>query len=390
MAAALSAGQRAGLEFISLREMVMLANRDAEYSDEELENLEPTSVYEGVNRELYRKGGVALTSDALRTQAMEQQKNLADRSLLSTKTIVLWAVTGAMAAGFIGSVIGWGVRSKQLVKEEAFLNNRQALKDLMHDNGWSNVTYKGKKIYYQRVADDVSDSTENVKDLTASVATAKWMSVGFAAATVILSVVSTYMSWKDLKDYYKVDFTPIPHYMVDEVSITYVNDKNEKVFKPNQAAYYEAVRCYRKEGDKNYKALDDCADLNGEVGQQWLALYVCKNPDEMQPILADSLKVVVGSNNIPAGYDNRGIHMFGSESAFNLNNKLYDWNQSAKSVFVYFKLDTSVTPGASTSGSAFSGGVMALIGVGCAGLGAALTALCMTAYGKRKKEPAAA
>ena len=357
MAAALSAGQRAGLEFISLREMVMLANRDAEYSDGELENLEPTSVYEGVNRELYRKGGVALTSDTLRTQAMEQQKNLADRSLLSTKTIVLWAVTGAMAAGFIGSVIGWGVRASQLAKEKGTLTLFKNATDGLQKTGkewvkvnpensvkfWKNsdqVTVDGI-VYDTDAAMEIKNRSDTaVKELAAKANTAKWMSVGFAAATVILSAVSTYMTWQDLKNYYKVDFTPIPHYMVDEVSITYVNDKNEKVFKPNQAAYYEAARCFRKEGDKNYKALDDCADLNGEVGQQWLALYVCKDSAEMQPILADSLKVVVGSNNIPAGYDNRGIHMFGSESAFNLNNKLYDWNQRAKSVFVYFKLDT--------------------------------------------------
>ena len=403
MAAALSAGQRAGLEFISLREMVMLANRDAEYSDVELEGLMTVSVYEGVNRELYRKGGVALTSDTLRTQAMEQQKNLADRSLLSTKTIVLWAVTGAMAVGFIGSAVAWGVRASKIASEKALLSSMdKAIDGVIITNDGAYRIMQGIEIpvntikvngvsYTPEAIDNAQERLEeSIDEMTSQFPTAKWMSVGFAAATVILSAVSAYMSWKDLKDYYKVDFTPIPHYMVDEVSITYVNDKNEKVFKPNQAAYYEAVRCFRKEGDKNYKALDDCADLNGEVGQQWLALYVCKNPDEMQPILADSLKVVVGSNNIPAGYDNRGIHMFGSESAFNLNNKLYDWNQSAKSVFVYFKLDTSVTPGASTSGSAFSGGVMALIGVGCAGLGAALTALGMTAYGKRKKEPAAA
>ncbi len=147
----------------------------------------------------------------------------------------------------------------------------------------------------------------------------------------------------------------------------------------------------RKVGDKNYKALTNCADLNGDVGQQWLALYACRNYREMQPILADSFKVVVGSNEIPAGYDNTGIHMFGSESAFNLNNKLYDWNQSAKSVFVYFQVDETAPVGeASTSGSAFSAGISAVCGVGGAGLGALVTALAMTANNKKKDKKAAA
>ena len=215
------------------------------------------------------------------------------------------------------------------------------------------------------------------------------MSVGFAAVTGIMSAVSAYMTWQDLKDHYKVDFSPIPHYMVDETSITYYNERGEKLVKENHAAYYDAVTCNRKESDRNFEALGNCADLNGDVGQQWLALYACKDYKEMQPILADSFRVVVGSSEIPAGYDNRGIHMFGSDSAFNLNSKLYDWNQSARSVFVYFKVDETAPLGdASTSGSAFSAGIVAVFGVCGVGLGALVTALAMTAVNKRKAKRA--
>ena len=90
LVASLSEGQRAGLEFIFLRELVMLSNRDAEYSAEDIEDLEATSVYEGVDRAIYTPGGVALTSDTRRSDALEREKNLADRGLLSTKTIVMW------------------------------------------------------------------------------------------------------------------------------------------------------------------------------------------------------------------------------------------------------------------------------------------------------------
>ena len=83
--------------------------------------------------------------------------------------------------------------------------------------------------------------------------------------------------------------------------------------------------------------------------------------------------------------------MFGSDTVFNLNNKFYDWNQDAKSIFFYYKLDTSVTPGeASTTGSVFSAGWVALIGIVCAGLGAAATAAAMNAYNKKKKPAPAA
>ena len=91
---------------------------------------------------------------------------------------------------------------------------------------------------------------------------------------------------------------------------------------------------------------------------------------------------VVGSTDIPAGYT-AGIHMFGSESAFNLNSNLYDWNNSAKSVFVYFKTDNSST---NTTGSNFTGGALALSGGAGLALGAVVTALAMKPKKKVKAE----
>ena len=379
MVAALSEGQRAGLEFLSLREFVMYANREMEYAADDLEDVEAVSVFDGIDRAIYKTGGVALTSDALRTDALKKQQNLADRSWLSTKTIVLYAVTGACLLGFIGSVIGFGVRSSQL-------KNAKNLADKARTFAHSVAREPDAP-----VRATISTNNQTVKRLTASTATAKWMAVGFAAVTFIMAGISAYATWQDLKDFYKVDYAPIPHYMVDETSITYTNERGEKLVKQNQAAYYEAATCFRKEGDKNYKALTNCADLNGDVGQQWLALYACRNYKEMQPILADSFKVVVGSNEIPAGYDNTGIHMFGSDSAFNLNSKLYDWNQSTKSVFVYFKIDETVPVGdTSTSGSAFSAGRIAVAAICGIAAGALVTAVCMTAVNKRKSKKATA
>ena len=415
LVAALSEGQRAGVEFISLRELVMIGNRDVEYQDSDLEDIIGTSVYAGVDRSLYEKGGVALTSDTLRTRALEKQRNKAELSWLSTKTIVLYAVTGACLLGFIGSIINWGVRAKRHADAAGML--KVITEDggkLIDDIGWDIDNLDAVQTNLEAEADVIAAEIENgttelVNDITnfeksgteiyqqeklvegfaAATATARWMAVGFAAVTFIMAGLSAWSTWQDLKNFYKVDFTPIPRYMVDEVSLTYTNERGETLIKRNEAAYYEAVTCFRKEGDKNYKMLGNCADLNGDVGQQWLALYACKNYREMQPILADSFKVVVGSNDIPAGYDNRGIHMFGSESAFNLNSKLYDWNQSAKSVFVYFKIDeTAPVGGASTSGSAFSAGRVAVFAICGVGLGALVTAICMTAVNKRKSKKA--
>ena len=409
LVASLSDGQRAGVEFISLRELVMLSNRDVEYSEEDLENLEPTSVYEGVDRGIYEKGGVGLTSDALRSDALKREKNAADERLLSTKSIVMWALTGASAIGFLGSLVSYElelyrvgkVNSEQIQKLIGLGTESRNLDTEL--NKLVTIDEKGNYLLnnvedqpaVSKLVDDIDEIEKKIeaqKDvvngLTGPSPTAAWMSAGFAVAMVILAGVSLYLTWQDMKDYYKVDYAVIPHYMVDEASITYYNEKGEKLVKENHAAYYKAVTCNRSKNDKNYEALTDCADLNGDVGQQWVALYACRDNQVMPPILADSFTVVVGSSSIPAGY-NQGIHMFGSDSAFNMNNKLYDWNQSARSVFVYYKVDNTAPLTPRTSGSAFSGGMLALTGVGGLALGALITALSMTVFRKKKNGMAA-
>ena len=87
-----------------------------------------------------------------------------------------------------------------------------------------------------------------------------------------------------------------------------------------------------------------------------------------------------------AGYKT-GIHMFGSGSAFNLNSELYDWNKSAPSVMVYFKVDTAAEKPDST-GSTFTAGNLALAGVAGLAVGAVVTALASKAVCRKKKETA--
>ena len=123
--------------------------------------------------------------------------------------------------------------------------------------------------------------------------------------------------------------------------------------------------------------------MNGDVGQQWLALYAQKSNAEA-PIIANSLLVKVKDTNIPAGYTT-GIHMFGTKSAANLNSELYDWNKSAPSVMVYFKVDTAAEKPAPTA-STFTAGNLALAGVAGLAVGAVVTALASKAVCRKKKE----
>lgn len=200
---------------------------------------------------------------------------------------------------------------------------------------------------------------------------------------VVVAAVSVYLTWRDLQAQYHVDDTAIPRYMIDEKDF---NAKGEKIILKNQSAYYKAVEYNRASDAEFYNVLSAYADLNGDMGKQWLALYAVKK-DLIEPILASSLKVVVNDAAIPAGYET-GIHMFGADVACNLNNSLYDWANDAPAVYFYFQTDDTAV---STAGSGFTGGTLALTGAAGITLGAAGCALVTTRKrNSDKKDPEAA
>ena len=344
--ASLSAGQRAGLDFLSLREMVMVARSNEHgYDDGALKTLKDASIYEGVDRAIYEKGGVGLTSDARR-------HNLSTQSISEYETSTLTYIFIAVSFGFLISSVA--------------------------------MIFKTLSAY--SYANKIIDTEVSMNVVQSAYTTSKLclgLTISLAVIAVVVFSVGIYLDQKAAEKFYKTKFTPIPHYMVDAKDIIGYNRKGETIVLKNQAAYYKAVECNRKETDAKYKEIGTLADLNGDVGSQWLALYAAKNEAE-SPILADSLKVVVGSNDVPVGYET-GIHMFGERAAFNLNNKLYCWNQKAKSIMVYYKADkTDVT----STGSNFTAGMLALSAGGGLLLGACVTAIAIKATGKRKENKA--
>ena len=349
LVASLSAGQQAGLDFLSLREMVMVARSNENgYDDEAVKTLKDASIYEGIDRAVYEKGGVGLTSDARRN-------NVSAQNISEFETSTLTYIFIAVSFGFLISSVA------------------MIFKTL------SAYSY-ASKIIDTEASMAVVQSAYNTSKLCLG------LTISLAVIAVVVFAVGIYLDQKAAEEFYKTKFTPIPHYMVDAKAITVFNEAGEKVVIKNQGAYYKAVECNRKEKDAKYKEIGTLADLNGDVGSQWLALYAAKN-DAESPILADSLKVVVGSTEVPAGYET-GIHMFGERAAFNLNNKLYCWNQKAKSIMVYFKADTSAASTAGTAGSTFTGGQLVLAGGAGLALGALISGIATSAAGKKKRAAA--
>ena len=379
LVAAFTKGQRAGLEFVSLKEMLVVALTDEDaYEDAELEALQELSVYDGVDRDIYKEGGVAITSDALRGKAMAQMEQ--ERSMFSSWSIAMMAITGVSFLAFTGSAIAWGVYANKVSSLKKTVDLELNYYRMAYDYPFQ-IQNRGGTWQLADIYRNNPEWKSQMESFTSKSSLCKGMTIGFGVAMVIFAGVTTYLTWRDMQAYYKVDFSPVPQYMIDEKDLIGFNKKGEKVVLKNQSAYYKAVECNRSETAEYYKVLGTCADMNGDVGKQWLALYSVKK-ELMDPILASSLKVVVGSMEIPAGYET-GVHMFGTEAAFNLNSSLYDWNNSAPSVFIYFKTDDTA---AGAVASNFTGGTIALAG----GAGIALGALVTTFAMKKKRDTAAA
>ena len=408
LAASLTNGQRAGLEFVGLADLIVIAGtQGGEYSDDDLEDFESMSIYDGVNREIYKQGGVALTSDAIRSRAAEDALNEEAASFpIHWWTFVSGGLALSSAAAFgvsLSKYLGYSSKINSLnatIRQgsEAIREARACLHECgvagvsamrnNYINGVKNtLTYADYREIMTKMENNVnklaSAQVENralieseIGRISSRSTLCKYLSVGFSVAMVVFSALTVYLTWQDLKASYKVDVTPMPNYIVDEKDLIGYNKKGEKVVLKNQSSYYKLVECNRTANDEYYEALGTGSDLNGDVGRQWLALYAVKN-EVMDPILASSLKVVVGKTDIPAGYET-GIHMFGSDAAFNLNSSLYDWNNDAESVYVYFQTDDTAV---GTTGSNFTVGTLALSGGAGLALGSVVTAIIM----KKKK-----
>ena len=385
LAAAFSDGQRASLEILSLMELVSLALTEGEgYKDAELDSLVETSIYDGVDRGIYEKGGVALTSDALRTDALNKAMK-GSTTWLTGPTIAAMVITGVSIAALCASVKFLG-NAKEAVPVAAEEYNRAfwALKREMNAP-LAETQFNGFFGDYEVVIAMEHKQPQfgnNLLKATNRVTLGKGLIIGFSIVMVLMMATTAYLTYRDMANRYNVDFTPIPRYMVDEKDITGYNVKGEKIVLKNQAAYYKAALCNRTGGDY-YGTVGNMGDLNGYVGKQWLALYAAKNEAEA-PILADSLKYVNNAE-IPAGYE-KGIHSFGTDAAENLNNTLYVWNSSAPKAYVYFKIAEG-SP-ASTAGSSFTAGTVAIAGAAGLAVGALAAALCVKASKKRKENKA--
>jgi len=405
---ALTGGQLAGLDFLSVKDMIVMAITDEKgFQSVNVDTIKPASIYQDVNREIYEKGNVALTNDALRAKANAQDTKASFE--LSDMGLVYWCctiVSGLALAGSVYSLVNLE-KTAPLLQLDALkqqLGDAQAhLAHVANDIPVNDDNY-GKlfdEAYdkYNAIDKQIDDfkATDEFKSAyrqySLKSGLCKFLTAGFSVAMALLAGYSIYTTITEMMAYYKVDFVPIPKYIVEETDITATNKKDETVMIQNQTAYYKVVLCNRTDGagsnveKKNHEILQDRSDLNGDVGKQWLALYSVKYKNGM-PILADSLMVQTGKTDLPEGYTT-GIHRFGEKAAFNLTSEYYCYTDAPKGTYVFFKHDDASVKDLTATGSSFSGGFIALGAVLGVIAGTGVTLLIVKLAGKKKKNTAA-
>ena len=400
MAAALSDGQKAGLNFVSLSDLLRYSLIDDDAWKKELDQLKSSlsemggmSVYDGVDRNVFKEdGSVAMTDKAMRSENVKSLEENEDSkwSAIATVSAISWACTAVSLASFItfSKIAAHFDESKGFpvyVRRETIL---------LPESEWKTITLShGDETLELIKKYDVKDI---FIDDPGAVYT-KYISNFFKFATIVLAVASAVMTVISLLKTDDTEQLPIPDYMID------VKAGGDE---PNMVTY-KAVQCNREEyfGNGYKKQKGNCADLLCDEGKQWLVLYATTDKTNGVPITTDI--VVQKSKDAPQGYENE-ISIIGELGAVNLASAAFmdysafsqTWQNitSKYSVYVFYKTDNTALPagepeegdapdfGAAGTAQSFNVGTAVLFG--CIGLviGGGLGAIITSLTNKKKKK----
>ena len=422
MAAALSDGQRAAMDFLSLYALLMIGFCDSkglQYVLPDLKDIfedsDSLSIYAGVKRAAFR-GGAAITSEALMEQNMGRGDAF-DRNWdnLGIASICSYA---AAAAGIVALIAGGVMVAKgKAVVQTITESTAQAINThvstanqlITSMQGSGSPVSQALADNYRYLGSTVTDRLQTTETVTTKMGYAGRALLGIGGVLLIgAAIVKGVQMWK----YYDRKMTPIPTVIVDESDIvTYLTDDDgkpilddngnqKKSIDFNTYEYYDAVKCNRpdvgeigdwQDGVKEYNNKEhycyDIADLNADMGQEWIALYVVKSKNKGFPILADSLTLKYGKDEMPKGCS-KALHLFEYTNSVDLGDTAWAFNNDKKGVRFYWDEDTNAFP-AETTASSFSGGQLALAGVGGFLIGAIGAAFALRPRRKKEEEQAA-
>lgn len=334
-----------------------LANEYDETLDVWADQENPISVYEGVDREMYGDGGIAVTSTA---ESFSDNNNGGWVEALTSGGTHLGLTIGmgagaVVCAGLAAMMVGKCAALAAKITEAGYENIRlvsnvgetvsfQAVRTARtYQYGIFNAVTKSEQ--YAKLYDISPEEQQkflgymeeyykhgmSINHNTMWTRVFNGLKWGLAVAAVLLAVADIALNVVKLYRYYNVDHLPIPHHMVD---LSYDEDK------ASSFVNYTTVR------DQN----DSPGDVNGNGGKQWLALYQTKDSDAGDPILApengEAFAMIVQNGSDQASDEKYSpLHMFGTpNTAQNLTfadgDSGYSYNDDNNGTYLFFRRDT--------------------------------------------------
>ncbi|MBQ9557518.1 MAG: hypothetical protein IJU94_02830 [Clostridia bacterium] len=430
IAASLSAGQRAALKFLNISTLFKLAldsdsvmkaqlpKVDELFSDKDGKALESISIYSGINRAIFRRG-VALTSNTLMQKAMGNdpyEDILEEGGLID---ILAYSSFGAGALSMIAGAAMSVYSSNNFLSAVYTLNDVLNVKDqaqrvfeeavsTIENSDWAESVQTAKSQIknivdkWPGIEKNVTSANKAVNNLSRIGTAGRWL-MGIGGVLMLLAVA---LKAAQLYQFYHRTFTQIPIMIVDEADIVSytTNDDGEKVKQItfDQFVYYDVVKCNRQQigihtnaqkGVSDYASwgCGDAADINADVGKQWLAIYTNRSTKKGSPILADSFVLRTGKEEVEKGNKateaakmpsgcNGCLHMFTSEAPVRIDHEKFCYRSDNNGMFLYWQGDTA----AFTASSFGTGGTIAVSAFG--GLIVGILGATLVLLPKRKKE----
>lgn len=394
VADAMSAGQRAGLNKVGLKKLVLCGSIKAdldnttEEKEEQIECVEkkaeeitkPVSVYDGVDRSYFSKT-TALTGKAIDHMQSSKDMNYAPG-------LVFGVITPIAGIAFLGGlVLGSGLIAismkicssifEKVAKRKAAIAAAKATGSIAEKTGrdlpklivssfrWSdnhlaNATTKMEKLeaVFENLAGGFKYSGTSKLEILAIATKAVGIILFVAGIAIGIYDIVNNIIEKNKKQSQKINYLAIPYNMVHMI----VDETGKKLY-------------------THYKMVSDLdgndADITAFKGKQWEVLYASKETDAGAPILANSLEVLDSTDG--AAPELVACKNFGEAATENLN----AFGEGQKS-FLYYMTDKDAYSTNSEVASVFSKGMAAMEISVFAIFSAAITLFVLTRRKKRK------
>ncbi len=430
MAAAMSDGQRALIQYSSLSELANTALaraearktgdlKDSKLNEEKLYMDCP--LYAGVDRAMFKEGA-AMTSRATAEFAQSERNMIGVEYAFCAS---LMATIGMFALTLNTYTYAWDMGEMRNVMDNKIFNADMELfgdkyiknmfklpdnadtKSILEanydvsnlDDLTDSVVIQDQSLYDEVTGNYQAKKAVAEREYASSLRSARIM----LGITILLAIVTTTMYIISQREKHNRKQLAIPTVIVDrDVESTITG--------------YVAYSCVLWNRDRNDDSgRGDRGDLNGDAGDQWLALYTTTDKAAGEPILADSIVAKTGNNGgeKTPGPDYVPLSLFGRESAQHLVDEAYSYNDEVGGIYIWYKKalrsngaddliddtdkddqagesDTPTDPNAvsgsaaDVTGSNIGGGTMAIGITGGAVGGFIIGMLCMYFYRKKR------